>query len=120
MGLRSCLLLLAATGLGCVAMNVRAAEQRQLVGLSHTIEHSMVAYTGLPEPLIGDHLRREQSCTIYAPGSEYQIGRITMVANAGTYLDTPLRRFAAGGDLADFDLTALEGVLVRAPGQRGR
>jgi kynurenine formamidase len=41
-----------------------------------------------------------------------------MVANTGTYLDSPFHRFASGKDLADLPLNSLaglDGVLVRAP-----
>ncbi len=68
----------------------------RLVELSHPIHHGMVTYPGLPGPEIGDHLTREASRARYAPGTEFQIGRISMVANTGTYLDTPAHRFADG------------------------
>jgi len=93
-----------------------------LVDLSHTIEHGMITYKGLPAPLICDFLSREASRAHYAPGTEFQIGRIDLVANTGTYLDSPFHRFAAGQDLADLALSSLaglDGLLVRAPiGQR--
>jgi kynurenine formamidase len=94
-----------------------------LIDLSHTIEHGMITYKGLPAPLICDFLSREASRARYAPGTEFHIGRIDMVANTGTYLDSPFHRFAVGKDLADLPLgclAALDGLLVRAPaGQRG-
>jgi kynurenine formamidase len=89
-----------------------------LLDLSHTIEHGMVTYKGLPAPLICDFLSREASRKVYAPGTEFHIGRIDMVANTGTYLDSPFHRFADGKDLADLPLSSLaglDGVLVRAP-----
>lgn len=93
-----------------------------LIDLSHTIEHGMVTYKGLPAPLICDFLGREASRAHYAAGTEFHIGRIDMIANTGTYLDSPFHRFADGKDLAELPLAwlaALEGVLVRAPlGQR--
>src|SRR5215470_3678468 len=93
-----------------------------LLDLSHTIEHGMVTYKGLPAPLICDFLSREASRKVYAPGTEFHIGRIDMVANTGTYLDSPFHRYADGKDLADLPLASLaglDGVLVRAPsGQR--
>ena len=73
---------------------------RRLVELSHPITAGMVTYPGLPGPEITDHLSREASRANYAPGTEFQIGRISMVANTGTYLDTPFHRFADGADLA--------------------
>jgi arylformamidase len=90
--------------------------------LSHTIESGMITYQGLPAPLICDFLSREASRRIYAPGTEFHIGRIDMVANTGTYLDSPFHRFADGADLSELpldSLAGLEGVRVRVdPGQR--
>jgi len=97
-------------------MSTEAAERVRLVDLSHVIEHGMITYKGLPAPVIEDHLSREQSRANYAEGTEFQIGKITMVANTGTYLDTPYHRFAQGDDLAELDLATLaqvEGVLIR-------
>jgi arylformamidase len=76
----------------------------------------MVTYKGLPAPLICDFLSRADSRAHYAPGTEFQIGRIEMVANTGTYLDTPFHRFEHGADLAEvpLDLLAdLPGVVIR-------
>jgi arylformamidase len=77
-----------------------------------------VTYPGLPGPVIGDHLSREESRSRYAPGYEFQIGRIEMVSNTGTYLDTPFHRFPDGHDLAGLDparVAAVPGVVVEAP-----
>jgi len=63
---------------------------KRLIDLSHTIEHGMITYKGLPAPVICDYLSREQSRQVYAEGYEFQIGKIEMVANTGTYLDVPL------------------------------
>ncbi len=87
-----------------------------LIDLSHTVEHGMITYKGLPAPVISDHLSRERSRTLYESGTEFQIGRIDMVANTGTYLDSPFHRYADGTDLAGLALESLanlEGVVVR-------
>ncbi|MFQ5948060.1 MAG: cyclase family protein [Acidimicrobiia bacterium] len=87
------------------------------VDLSHTVEHDMLTYSGLPAPLISDHLTRQASRARYAPGTEFHIGRIDMVGNTGTYLDTPFHRYADGFDLADLPLAAvadLPGLVVPA------
>ena len=79
----------------------------RFVDLSHTVEHGMVTYAGLPAPIIGDHLSRADSASHYDPGTTFQIGRIEMVANTGTYVDAPFHRYQDGGDLADLDLASL-------------
>lgn len=87
------------------------------VDLSHTVEHGLVTYPGLPPPRISDHLTRAASREHYATGTEFHIGRIDMVANTGTYLDTPFHRYADGTDLASLRLEQvadLPGVCVDA------
>jgi kynurenine formamidase len=89
----------------------------RLVDLNHVVEHGMTTYPGLPGPTISDHLTREESRDHYAPGTEFHIGRIEMVANTGTYLDTPAHRYADGVDLAGLDLArvaALDGLVIDA------
>ena len=88
-----------------------------MIDLSHTVWHGLVTYKGLPAPVISDYLSREESRKHYAPGTEFHIGRIEMVANTGTYLDTPFHRYADGADLSELPLSRvanLEGVCVRA------
>lgn len=92
---------------------------RTVIDLSHPIEHGMTTYPGLPGPEISDHMSRDESRPRYAPGTEFQIGRIAMVANTGTYLDAPFHRHRDGADLAGLDLSRLvdlEGVVVDATG----
>ena len=79
----------------------------ELIDLSQTIEHGMVTYKGLPAPLVCDFLSREASRERYAPGTEFQIGKIEMVGNTGTYLDSPFHRYADGHDLAGLTLDQL-------------
>jgi arylformamidase len=89
----------------------------RLIDLSHEIEHGMMTYKGLPAPIICDYLSREASRERYEPGTEFQIGRIDMVANTGTYVDSPFHRYADGADLAGLPLESLaelDGVVVRA------
>jgi kynurenine formamidase len=78
-----------------------------LVDLSHTIEHGMITYRGLPAPIVSDFLSRDASAAHYNPGTTFHIGKIEMVANTGTYLDSPFHRYADGKDLADLALTSL-------------
>lgn len=79
----------------------------QLVDLSHSIEAGMITYRGLPAPLICDFLSREASRNIYAEGTEFQIGRIELVGNTGTYLDSPFHRYTDGQDLSQLPLSSL-------------
>ena len=88
-----------------------------LIDLSHRIEHGMVTYKGLPAPHICDFWKREDTTGNYDDGSSFQIGRIDMVANTGTYLDTPFHRYEDGDDLAAVALerlAGLDGLCVRA------
>jgi kynurenine formamidase len=94
-----------------------------LIDLSHEVVHGMTTYRGLPGPIISEHLSREASRARYAPGTEFHIGRIDMVANTGTYVDSPFHRYADGKDLARLPLESLAdlpGIVVRAPRTRGR
>lgn len=87
-----------------------------LVDLSHLIEHGTVTYKGLPAPIVCDYLSREESRRLYAPGTEFQIAKIEMVANTGTYLDCPFHRYEEGKDLSEIDLEQfanLPAVVVR-------
>ena len=90
----------------------------RIVDLSHVIEDGMTTYPGLPGPHICDFWTREASAANYDDGSTFQIGKIEMVANTGTYLDSPFHRFADSKDLADLPLESLAnlpGVVVRQP-----
>jgi kynurenine formamidase len=102
-----------------------AAGQRdgRLVELSHVIRAGMVTIPGLPAPEVTPHLTRERSREVYAPGTEFEIDRLTMVGNTGTYLDSPYHRFADGADLSGIPLARtadLPAVVVRVTGARQR
>ncbi len=77
----------------------------------------MTTYPGLPGPVITDHLSRAASRSHYDEGVEFQIGRIEMVSNTGTYVDSPWHRWADGVDLAGLPIERLadvDGVLIDA------
>jgi kynurenine formamidase len=96
-----------------------ANRPERLVDLSHVIEHGMTTYKGLPGPRICDFWTREHSAQFYDDGSTFQIGRIEMVSNTGTYLDAPFHRFDDGDDLAGLaleGLAGLPGLCVRSEG----
>ncbi|MCL6729300.1 cyclase family protein [Sphingomonas hankyongi] len=97
-------------------------EETRIVDLSHVIEHGMTTYKGLPGPHICDFWTREGSAENYDDGSSFQIGRIDMVANTGTYLDSPFHRYADGADLAELPLNSLAelpGIVIRRPWENG-
>src|SRR3981189_2879963 len=99
------------------------SDSAQLIDLSHTVEHGMITYKGLPAPIICDYLSREASRARYAEGTEFQIGQIDMVANTGTYLDSPFHRYAHGKDLSELPLErlpALRAVVFPADAPGGR
>jgi kynurenine formamidase len=96
-----------------------AATRSRLVDLSHPIAVGMVTLPGLPGPEIAPYLTREASKANYADGTTFEIGRITMVANTGTYVDAPHHRFADGADLSALPLERLAhlpAVVVRVGG----
>ena len=93
-----------------------------LIDLSHVIEHDMITFKGLPGPHICDYWTREASAAKYDDGSSFQIGRIDMVANTGTYVDSPFHRYAEGKDLSELRLESLadlDGLVVRQPYEQG-
>lgn len=92
------------------------------IDLSHTVHDGLVTYKGLPAAIICDFLSREASRSRYAPGTEFQIGKIEMVTNTGTYVDCPFHRYEDGKDLSEVDLERfvdLEGVVIRADYRKG-
>lgn len=96
---------------------------RKLVDVSHEIEAGMTTYPGLPAPAISDYLSRAASPGRYSAGTTFQIGRIEMIANTGTYVDAPFHRFAEGGDLASLPLERLadlEGLVIDATDRSSR
>ena len=101
----------------------RGMSDDKLIDLSHTVEHGMITYKGLPAPIICDYLSRDASRARYAPGTEFQIGKIEMIANTGTYLDSPFHRYAHGADLSELELESLadlECLVVRATDRKDR
>ena len=93
------------------------AARGGLIDLSHDITEGMVTYKGLPGPHLCDYWSRAESAASYDDGATFQIGRIDMIANTGTYLDTPFHRFEDGDDLAGVGIervAGLSGVLVRS------
>lgn len=101
-------------------MNLSRSDR--LIDLSHRIEAGMETYAGLPGPVLCDYWTREASAALYDDGSSFQIGRIELVANTGTYVDVPFHRYVDGCDLADQPLASLaelEGLMVPRPYEAG-
>ncbi len=100
-----------------------AGTTARFVDLSHTVVNGMITYKGFPAPVICDFLSREASRNLYAEGTTFQIDKLEMVGNTGTYLDSPFHRFVDGKDLSELELAhlaGLEAVVVRVTGQAGR
>jgi kynurenine formamidase len=93
------------------------------VDLSHHIESGKVYYKGLPAPVICDFLSREASRELYAPGTEFHIGRVELITNTGTYIDCPFHRYADGKDTASMALERFvdqPALVVDATARTGR
>ncbi len=93
-------------------------QQYSLIDLSHTIHNGLVTYKGLPAPVICDYLSREDSKKFYEEGTSFQIGKIDMVTNTGTYIDCPFHRYSDGKDLSEVTLDAiaeLPAIVIHVP-----
>jgi kynurenine formamidase len=93
-------------------------KKRKLIDLSHTIENGLITYKGLPAPIICNYLSREESKKYYEEGTQFQIGKIEMVSNTGTYVDCPFHRFENGKDLSEVSLESfvdLDAIVIRIP-----
>jgi kynurenine formamidase len=94
---------------------------RGVVELSHVIRHGMVTNSGMPGPAIGVWMSRAESRGKYTPGTEFEIGKIEMIATTGTYVDSPGHRFPDGADLSGMPLAKLvdlDGIVVGPTGER--
>ena len=101
-------------------MNERDVRtERKVIELSHILRHGMrhlpgAARTGDPRP----HDPRSAPGNATRPAPSSRSAAITLVANTGTYLDTPFHRYPDGPTSAELDLTRLAdvpGVLIDAP-----
>ena len=90
-------------------------KKTRLIDLSQTIKDGMITYKGLPAPIICDYLARDACEGIYEEGTTFQIGKLEMISNTGTYIDTPFHRFENGKDLSEIDLDGvanLDGIVI--------
>src|SRR5690625_478413 len=92
------------------------SEVDNLIDLSHTIENGLITYKGLPAPIICDYLSRHDSRELYEKGTEFQIDKIELVGNTGTYIDSPFHRYANGKELSEMHINQfvdLDGIVIR-------
>lgn len=92
------------------------------IDLSHLIEEGLITYKGLPAPIICDYLSREDSRQHYEEGTEFQIAKIEMVANTGTYIDCPFHRYPDGKDVSEIELERfvdIDAITIRADYRQG-
>lgn len=97
--------------------------KERFVDLSHEIVDGMTTHPGIPAPAISTFLSHEGSAGRYAPGTTFEIARIDLVANTGTYVDTPAHRYPDGWDLSGLALERvadLEGILVDCRARPGK
>jgi arylformamidase len=81
------------------------ATMTEFIDLSHAIRPGQITHPGLPAPHTEPFRTRDEFRA--AAGTTFQIDRIEMVGNTGTYLDSPFHRFPDGGDLASLRLSAV-------------
>ena len=94
----------------------------QLIDLSHTIFDGIQTIKNIPGPIICDFWERESTAKNYSDGSTFQMGKIEMISNTGTYMDCPFHRYADGHDLSGLPLkncVNLPTIIVDAPYQNG-
>lgn len=92
------------------------SEVDNFIDLSHTIEDGLITYKGLPAPIICDYLSRDDSREFYEKGTEFQIDKIELVGNTGTYIDSPFHRYANGKELSEMHINQfvdLDGIVIR-------
>jgi len=94
----------------------------ELIDLSHTIFDGLKTIKGVPGPIICDFWERESTRKNYSDGSTFQMGKIEMISNTGTYMDCPFHRYADGHDLSGLPLANcvnLPTLIIDAPHENG-
>jgi arylformamidase len=85
-------------------------NMKKFIELNHTLEDGMTPYPGLPSPKIGAFLDHEASRSRYHDQAEFYLGKVDMVCNLGTYLDSPFHRYPDGLDLSQIPLERVAGI----------
>lgn len=83
---------------------------KKFVELNHVLKDGMKAYPGFSSPEIGALLDHEESRSRYDDKAEFYIGKVDMVCNVGTYLDSPFHRYRDGVDLSEVSLEMVAGI----------
>jgi kynurenine formamidase len=83
---------------------------RKFVELNHPLEDGMMAYPGLPRPNIRAYLDHKESRSRYNDQAEFYLGKVDMVCNLGTYIDSPFHRYPDGLDLSQIPLERIAGI----------
>ena len=83
---------------------------KKFVELNHFLEDGMMAYPGLPRPRIGAFLDHKSSRSHYEDRAEFYLGKVEMVCNLGTYIDSPFHRYPEGADLSQIPLERVAGI----------
>lgn len=78
-----------------------------VIDLSHPIESGRTGYPGLPAPRVEAYITHEASRAAYGGQAEFEVTRLFMVGNTGTYLDSPYHRHRGGSDVADLPLSSV-------------
>ena len=88
----------------------RGSPTLRIIDLSHSFGAGFGSYAELPQPVVRDQVSFDDSKGRYEPGTEFSIKAIEMVANTGTYIDTPAHRYRDGHDLAALPLERVAAV----------
>ncbi|MDF3051872.1 MAG: putative metal-dependent hydrolase [Pseudonocardia sp.] len=92
----------------------------RFVDLSHPIVAGMTTYPGIPGPTMRTFVSREESAQRRAAGLSFDLQRVDMVANTGTYLDAPFHLHAEGADVAQLPLERIVDVPIIVVPAQGR
>jgi kynurenine formamidase len=83
-----------------------------IIELSHPIEPGMPTYPGLPAPEWSTVISRDAAAERLGTGVSFHIGAVTLVANTGTYLDSPWHCHAELADIATIPVERLVDVPI--------
>lgn len=82
----------------------------RFIELNHPLRDMMEPYPGLPNIKVGAYLDHDASRPNYDGKAEFYLGKVEMVTNVGTYLDSPFHRHREMMDLNDIPLDRVAGL----------